>query len=217
MIQRPPLAEDKLAMLIGGRWAAAASGEYFESFDPFTGKAWALVPRAGVADVDAAISEGPGLRWALMGPHATFHLAGGEGGIDHFMHHLLPAVTSWWDDLGKEPGVAEPVQRALVAGVAEETGGASTAGAASAAGSGAASTAGTTAASISGISSASGTTDSDETASPTSVSSVAAVGSSDSAASDATTSDVASGAIGASPAAAGVTGASGGFGLRSMR
>ena len=32
---------------------------------------------ASVADVDAAISEGPGLRWALMGPHTTFHLAGG--------------------------------------------------------------------------------------------------------------------------------------------
>ena len=82
---------------------------------------------ASVADVDAAISEGPGLRWALMGPHATFHLAGGEGGIDHFLHHLLPAVTSWWKDLGQEPGVAEEVQRALVQGVAEETGGASTA------------------------------------------------------------------------------------------
>ncbi len=79
---------------------------------------------ASVADVDAAISEGPGLRWALMGPHATFHLAGGEGGIDHFMHHLLPAVTSWWKDLGNETGVAEAVQRALVQGVAEETDGA---------------------------------------------------------------------------------------------
>ena len=33
---------------------------------------------ASVADVDAAISEGPGLRWALMGPHLTFHLAGGD-------------------------------------------------------------------------------------------------------------------------------------------
>jgi len=49
---------------------------------------------ASVADVDAAISEGPGLRWALMGPHTTFHLAGGEGGMAHFLHHLLPAVTS---------------------------------------------------------------------------------------------------------------------------
>jgi 3-hydroxyacyl-CoA dehydrogenase len=81
---------------------------------------------ASVADVDAAISEGPGLRWALMGPHATFHLAGGEGGIDHFLHHLLPAVTSWWGDLGHETTVAEAVQRALVQGVAEETGGATT-------------------------------------------------------------------------------------------
>src|SRR6185503_8072344 len=26
---------------------------------------------ASVADVDAAITEGPGLRWALLGPHAT--------------------------------------------------------------------------------------------------------------------------------------------------
>lgn len=79
---------------------------------------------ASVADVDAAISEGPGLRWALMGPHATFHLAGGHGGMDHFLHHLLPALESWWQDLGSEATVAPDVQRALVQGVAEETGGA---------------------------------------------------------------------------------------------
>jgi carnitine 3-dehydrogenase len=36
-----------------------------------------------VADADAAIAFGPGLRWALMGPHLTFHLAGGEGGMTH--------------------------------------------------------------------------------------------------------------------------------------
>ncbi|MBK1661363.1 3-hydroxyacyl-CoA dehydrogenase NAD-binding domain-containing protein [Paracraurococcus ruber] len=75
---------------------------------------------ATVADVDAAISEGPGLRWALMGPHATFHLAGGEGGYEHFMRHLMPAVTSWWPSLG-EPKLTPDLQRALVQGVAEET------------------------------------------------------------------------------------------------
>lgn len=80
---------------------------------------------ASVADVDAAISEGPGLRWALMGPHTTFHLAGGEGGIEHFLKHLLPALESWWMDLG-DPKVNEAVQKMLVAGVAEGTGGAST-------------------------------------------------------------------------------------------
>lgn len=74
---------------------------------------------ASVADVDAAISEGPGMRWALLGPHATFHLAGGEGGMAHFMDHLMPAVTSWWDDLGN-PKVTPAVQKLLVDGVKEE-------------------------------------------------------------------------------------------------
>jgi 3-hydroxyacyl-CoA dehydrogenase len=78
-----------------------------------------------VADVDAAISEGPGLRWALMGPHATFHLAGGEGGYPNFMHHLMPAVTSWWPSLGN-PVVTPELQAQLIAGVAEEVQGRST-------------------------------------------------------------------------------------------
>lgn len=79
---------------------------------------------ASVADVDAAISEGPGLRWALMGPHATFHLAGGAGGMEHFLHHLLPAMTAWWDDLGT-PEVTPRLEATLVHGVREELGGAS--------------------------------------------------------------------------------------------
>ncbi len=81
---------------------------------------------ASVADVDAAITEGPGLRWALMGPHATFHLAGGAGGMAHFMDHLMPAVTSWWEDLG-EPVVTQDVQTMLVAGVNAEMAGRSVA------------------------------------------------------------------------------------------
>jgi len=77
---------------------------------------------ASVADVDAAISEGPGLRWALMGPHTTFHMAGGEGGMEAFMHHLMPAVTSWWADLG-DPEMTPTLQAALIEGVAQATGG----------------------------------------------------------------------------------------------
>jgi 3-hydroxyacyl-CoA dehydrogenase len=77
---------------------------------------------ASVADVDAAISEGPGLRWALMGPHATFHLAGGEGGMAHFMNHLMPAVTSWWKDLGN-PTITPKLESELIAGVREEIAG----------------------------------------------------------------------------------------------
>ena len=75
-----------------------------------------------VADADAAIAYGPGLRWALMGPHLTFHLAGGEGGMKHFMDHLGGPIQTWMDDLGKTR-LTPPVQKVIIDGVAEEAGG----------------------------------------------------------------------------------------------
>ncbi len=77
---------------------------------------------ASVADVDAAIAYGPGLRWALMGPHLTFHLAGGEGGMTNFMHHLAPAVQTWIADLG-DPKFTPEVQKTIIDGVAAEAAG----------------------------------------------------------------------------------------------
>ncbi|MHB1342745.1 MAG: 3-hydroxyacyl-CoA dehydrogenase NAD-binding domain-containing protein [Thermoleophilia bacterium] len=43
---------------------------------------------ASVEDVDRAISSGPGLRWAVMGPHLLYHLGGAEGGIRGHLEHL---------------------------------------------------------------------------------------------------------------------------------
>jgi len=79
-----------------------------------------------VADVDAAIAFGPGLRYALMGPHLTFHLAGGEGGMTHFMAHLAPPMQSWIEDLGN-PRLTPQVQQLIIDGVAEEAAGRSVA------------------------------------------------------------------------------------------
>lgn len=77
---------------------------------------------ASVADVDAAITYGPGLRWPIYGPHLTFHLAGGVGGMEHFLKHLLGPMQSWWDDLGT-PEMTPAVRRKIVDGVAEEASG----------------------------------------------------------------------------------------------
>src|SRR5260221_154174 len=46
-----------------------------------------------VADADAAVSWGPGLRWGVMGPNLQFHLAGGTGGIQHFLARVLARVA----------------------------------------------------------------------------------------------------------------------------
>jgi 3-hydroxyacyl-CoA dehydrogenase len=75
-----------------------------------------------VADADAAIAYGPGLRWALMGPHLTFHMAGGEGGMKHFMDHLGGPIQGWMDDLG-QTRLTPDVQKKIIDGVAEEAAG----------------------------------------------------------------------------------------------
>ena len=56
---------------------------------------------ASIADVDAAIAYGPGLRWALIGPHMAHHLAGGRGGLRHLLEHIGPGIERWWNDLGR--------------------------------------------------------------------------------------------------------------------
>jgi 3-hydroxyacyl-CoA dehydrogenase len=61
----------------------------------------ALEGAASIEDIDAAIAYGPGLRWAIMGPHMLHHLAGGEGGLRHLLEHIGPGIETWWNDLGR--------------------------------------------------------------------------------------------------------------------
>jgi carnitine 3-dehydrogenase len=75
-----------------------------------------------VADIDKAIAFGPGLRWAFMGPNTTFHLAGGEGGMAHFLEHLGTPMETWWADLGG-PHLTPEIRKQIVDGVAEAVGG----------------------------------------------------------------------------------------------
>lgn len=77
---------------------------------------------ASVADVDAAISHGPGLRWALLGPFVNLHLSGGAGGIRHLLDHLGPPTESMWRDLGTVSLTPE-MRRAAVDGVAAQLAG----------------------------------------------------------------------------------------------
>src|SRR4029079_14837380 len=54
---------------------------------------------ATVEQIDASITEGPGLRWAFHGPMLTFHLAGGPGGMAHMLDHFAPALLEPWTRL----------------------------------------------------------------------------------------------------------------------
>ncbi|MDG6107245.1 L-carnitine dehydrogenase [Dactylosporangium aurantiacum] len=86
-------------------------------------EAYSLVERgtATVADIDAAIANGPGLRWSVLGPFVNQHLSGGAGGLSHTLAHLGPPMVRWWADLGS-PVLTAELSAALVAGVRAELG-----------------------------------------------------------------------------------------------
>lgn len=52
-----------------------------------------------IEDADKAVTYGPGLRWAIMGPSLVFELGGGEGHIDGLMKHLNSSISLWLHDM----------------------------------------------------------------------------------------------------------------------
>src|ERR1700735_5078248 len=64
------------------------------------------------ADVDTALSWGPGLRWGIMGNMMLNHLGGGPGGIEHFFAQFRGPMTAWWKTLGS-PVLTPEVQKKL--------------------------------------------------------------------------------------------------------
>ena len=77
---------------------------------------------ATVEDIDEVITQGPGLRWAFQGPFTTYHLAGGEGGIAHYLSHLGPSQEARWQTLG-QPSLTEELSTKIVIEVEEATAG----------------------------------------------------------------------------------------------
>jgi 3-hydroxyacyl-CoA dehydrogenase len=73
------------------------------------------------ADVDTALSWGPGLRWGVMGNMMLNHLGGGPGGIEHFFQQFAGPMTAWWKTLGS-PVLTPEVQKKLVDSVHAEAG-----------------------------------------------------------------------------------------------
>ena len=71
----------------------------------------------GVIDVDQldrAVSLGPALGWAAAGPHLTYHLAAGDGGVKLFLQQLLGTFEIWWGQLATWQRLEPEQQRALI-------------------------------------------------------------------------------------------------------
>ncbi len=62
---------------------------------------------ATTEEIDDAIRYGFGLRWAQMGMFETYRIAGGEGGMRHFMEQFGPALKWPWTKLMDTPELTD--------------------------------------------------------------------------------------------------------------
>lgn len=76
---------------------------------------------ASVAEIDQALTHGPGLRWAVQGAHQTYHTGGGPGGLADYLAHLGSSQERRWATLGT-PTLDAPTRQLLIDGMAAETG-----------------------------------------------------------------------------------------------
>jgi 3-hydroxyacyl-CoA dehydrogenase len=78
-----------------------------------------------VEDADIAVCYGPGIRWGVMGPSLQWHVGGGQGGIHHFMEHLMDPLAAMMKSLGT-PDITAELKQTVVDSVLKEAAGRST-------------------------------------------------------------------------------------------
>ncbi len=81
---------------------------------------------ATTSEIDDSLVYSAGLRYAFMGPFLTYHLAGGEGGMRHFLDHFDPTEELPWTEL-RFPEWSEEMSRRLIEGCEEQAEGRSVA------------------------------------------------------------------------------------------
>jgi carnitine 3-dehydrogenase len=114
-----------LVEVVGGRKTAPGAVQWLAEFYRQAGKAPLVLPKetpgfiatrlqeamwrealhmitqgeATAEDIDFAIVNGPGPRWAMMGPCLTYHMGGGEGGMAYCLEQFGPALKLPWSRL----------------------------------------------------------------------------------------------------------------------
>jgi 3-hydroxyacyl-CoA dehydrogenase len=75
-----------------------------------------------VEDADIAVCYGAGLRWGVMGPSLQWHLAGGPGGIKHFVEQFMDGFAGLMRKL-EMPDVTPALMQTVIDGVLKEANG----------------------------------------------------------------------------------------------
>jgi carnitine 3-dehydrogenase len=74
-----------------------------------------------VADIDVAISHASALRWAILGPGLTYHLGGGQGGLQKALRLNMGGSDKNWSSLG-QPVLTPELKAKIIRQVEDEAG-----------------------------------------------------------------------------------------------
>lgn len=74
-----------------------------------------------IDELDTIVTQSIGLRWAVNGPFASFHLGGGDGGLAGFIRQFGPGMEARWRSLG-DPHFDAETTALLTAQVADSYG-----------------------------------------------------------------------------------------------
>lgn len=77
---------------------------------------------ATTEEIDASLVYGPGLRWALMGPFLTMHMAGGDEGMRHMLEQFGPALKLPWTKL-EAPELTKTLEDKVISGSEQQADG----------------------------------------------------------------------------------------------
>ena len=128
-----------LVEVVGGERTSAAAVEWVADFYRAAGKAPLVLQRetpgfvatrlqeaiwreslhmiaegeATVEDIDFAVVNGPGPRWAMMGPCLTYHIGGGEGGMEYCLEQFGPAFKLPWSRMDAPELTPELAQKLI--------------------------------------------------------------------------------------------------------
>jgi carnitine 3-dehydrogenase len=80
---------------------------------------------ASAEEIDDAMRFGPGLRWSFMGTFMTYRIAGGVGGMRHFMEQFGPTLQLPWTKLMDVPDLTDALIDKIASQSDEQADGAS--------------------------------------------------------------------------------------------
>ena len=70
-------------------------------------------------DCETALTFGPAIRWAIMGPGQIFELGGGEHGLEGLLNHIGPSMETWLEDAATWTKFTDDIKKKTVDGVHE--------------------------------------------------------------------------------------------------